>query len=535
MLKELRVTNIVLVENASIPFGLGFNVLSGESGSGKSAIMNALGLITGERCDGSMLRHGAAKGIVEAIFDIASYPEVLQVLSDAGIDHCIEDELFIRREISSNGKSRALINHQLAQNSLLKKITGHLLEIVGQHANQKLLSTDYQAEAVDIFGQLQPQVEAFHQSWKEETKIRQQLDALTGSEANRLKEIDTCLAEIAEIETANLKEGEEEDLFSEYTKLVNAEEIAQKVGEIGRLLNGEKSALSQLNRLLPNFDHLTRLLPQLKETAEAYNNAIMELHEIAHTIRTFDVDPDVQTGLADQLNERLTFISRMKKKYAPVISEIHHYLKETKEKLHRLENADIEIEQFQEKLKEISRQTNDLALALTKGRKQASSKLAKEMERHLKSLNMGKVDFSIDVVPQTRSRTGDDHIEFFIVPNIGEHRISICECASGGELSRIMFALQAVLAGKAHIPTIVFDEIDANIGGETAGVVGGKMRQIGTLHQVLCITHFPQVAIQADHHLRISKTEIEGRTLTIVDSLNEISRELELVRMRGGI
>jgi len=534
MLKELRLTNIVLVENASISFGLGFNVLSGESGSGKSAIMNALHLIAGERCDSGILRHGANKGVVEAIFDISGVPQLIDILSDAGIDHDPDAELFIRREIATTGKSRAFINNQLTQTPLLRRVTEHLFDIVGQHANQKLLSVEYHRQALDAFGCLHGHINAFETSWKQELETRKSLEALTQSEAKRIRDIEVYHTEIKEIEEARLQEGEEEEVFAEYSQLMNAEEIAQKLGEITRLLNSEKSAfLNQLSRQKANFEQLIRLAPTLQEAATSYDNALIELHEVAHTLNAFENRIEYHPQRADQLNERLSLIARLKRKYGSTIAEIHTYLANIKRQLDILENIDVAIEQLQIELKAQSEKTDTLAKALTTHRQRAAKQLKPAIESQLRTLNMPKVEFDIEVSPQKRGNLGDDKIEFFMVPNVGEHRISICECASGGELSRTMLALQAVLAGKELIPTLIFDEIDSNIGGETANIVGEKMGLIGKQHQVLCITHFPQVAQHAEHHLRISKQEIDGRTLTIVDSLNKITRQKELQRMQG--
>jgi len=535
MIKELRLNNIILIESAHIPFGMGFNVLSGESGSGKSAIINALNLIAGDRCDQGILRRGSEKAVVEAIFELNNSEILSTLLNDSGIDHEPNGELFIRRELSISGKSRAFINNQLAQLSLLRQVSALLFDIIGQHANQKLLSLDYHREAIDLFGNLQPHVNEFAKSWNEESRIRQTLEGLVQSESLRLRDLETCRIEIEELETANLKEGEEEELFEEYSRLSNADELMQKVGHLTQVLNGEKNGvLGQLNRCRQTFESLAELAPTLKETVSSYNTVLIELDEIGHTLNKFESRIEHNPERAETLNTRLSLITRLKRKYAPSIEEINAYLAESHKKLYHLENADIQIAELQKELEILAQKNHAWANTLTNHRKNAAIKFQKEIVEHLQALNMPKVEFFADITPHKRSRSGDDKVEFFLIPNVGEHRVSVRECASGGELSRTMLAIQAVLTGKENIPTIVFDEIDANIGGETASVVGEKMAEIGQEHQVLCITHFPQVAKHADHHLRISKHEIDGRTLTIVDSLNEITRQHELLRMHGG-
>lgn len=289
MLKELRLSNIILVESAAIPFSQCFNVLSGESGSGKSAIMNALNLIAGDRSDASSVRHGEDKGIVEAVFDIANLPQLMHVLDEAGIDHENGAELFIRREITSAGKSRAFINNQLAQLAVLRQVTSYLFEVVGQHANQKLLSLDYHRQTLDLFGDLEKELAAFSASWQEETKTRDALEQLVRSESQRMRDIEIARVEIEELEEANIKEGEEEEVFAEYTQLSNSDELAQKVGEILNVLSGEKiAALAHISRQKAAFEHLVKLVPSLADVAASYENARLELHECAHTLRNFE-------------------------------------------------------------------------------------------------------------------------------------------------------------------------------------------------------------------------------------------------------
>lgn len=535
MLKELRLTNIVLVDFAIIPFSAGFNVLSGESGSGKSAIINALNLIAGERCDTSILRHGCDKGAVEAIFDIdQSEKELLPLLEAAGIDHESGSELFIRRDLSANGKSRAFINNQLTQLTLLKQITNNLFEMVGQHANQKLLSLDYHRLAVDLFGDLKRDVKTFKESWEKELSLREQLQQLTSSESERMRTIEICRMEIDELDEAALQEGEEEELFAEYTQLSHADELVDKTHTMLQVLSGEKnSVLPLLGRHQTTLQQLASLAPALEEVLTTYQNALIEFEEVAHTIRNFsthiDNDPDRMT----KLDERLQLINKLKKKYGNSIEEIHAYRQQRETLLAQLENADNNIEMLQEQLKHLKDENNHLAAKLTERRQHAARNLEQTIISQLRSLNMPKVEFSIEITPQKRCSTGDDRIEFFIRPNVGEHKVALRDCASGGELSRTMLALQAVLAGKEQIPTIVFDEVDANIGGETAAIVGEKLKAIGNNHQILCITHFPQVAKQAQHHLRICKKEVEGRTITCIDWLDDKTRADELARMLG--
>lgn len=532
MLKQLNIQNIILVESAQIAFEKGLNVLSGETGSGKSALINSLSLIAGERADVGMIRRGAEKGVVEAVFDIDALPQVIQALHDAGIDHASDEELIIRREIATNGKSRAFINNQMAQVGLLRTLTGYILEMVGQHANQKLLSLDNHREMVDLFGNLDAR--PFAQSWREENDLRTQLHELTHSETERLREIERYRVELDELQAAHLQENEEEELFKEYTLLSNAEERITKVAEILQMLSGERNAvLALLNRQNTTLEQLAQIDPSLSDTLQSYSNARLELQEVAHTLRNYQTRIEHNPERLATINERLTLIDKLKRRYGTSFADIHTYQMQITAKLQAFEQGDSHIETLRQRLEKLVAQNNIDAQQLTKKRQVAARALEQAVIDELRHLNMAKAQFHCQLSPQPRNRHGDDRLEFFLTPNIGEHPIAIKECASGGELSRVMLALQTLLAGKEKIPTLIFDEIDANIGGATASVIGEKLKAIGQQHQVLCITHFPQVAKQADHHLQISKEELGGRTVTTVRRLDAPSRKQELARMSG--
>lgn len=534
MLKSLRIQNLILIESAEIPFESGLNVLSGETGSGKSAILNALSLIKGDRADSSMIRHGQDKGSVEAALDISPIHNLSKLLEEGGISHELGEELIVRREISAAGKSRVFINNQMVQLSFLKQVGHFLFEMVGQHANQKLLNLEQHREILDLFGNLQEDVAAFSASWTKENQLRQQLETLVQSEAQRLRELETLQREVEEITSAKLKEEEEQELFSEYTLLNHSESLLNKSEEIHRTLSGDKlSVLPLLSRHQHTFEELMRVDPSLKETAEIYNSVCIELQEVAYTLRNYSSRIEHNPARSEEISERLQEIDRLKRRYGSSISDIQAYKSQIEKRLKELHGADEQIETLKQQLEKIERESHALANGLSQKRKQAAIALEKAIVTELRSLNMPKVEFACAITPQKRSHSGDDLIEFFLAPNVGEKQVSVRECASGGELSRVMLALQTLLAGKAAIPLLIFDEIDANIGGETACVIGEKLKKIGAKHQVLCITHFPQVAKHAQHHLQISKQEQHGRTFTTVRVLNQTARQEELSRMEG--
>lgn len=533
MLKYLRIQNLILVEEATLCFQPGLNILTGETGSGKSAIMQALSLVMGERSDTSLIRKGCEKGFIEAIFETDS-DSILQRLEEGGIAHESGEELVVRRELSLSGKGRTFVNHHTVQLAFLRKLGEELVQLVAQHANQALFSLDYHREVLDLFGDLQPLLQAFRECYHHERQIKERLDGLIHQEARRMREIDRYEQELEEIERAAIKEGEEEELFAEYTLLSNAEELSQKVSEINQNLTaGRTPLLPHLSRQKQLLDALLRFDPSLKNSVDAFQNALLELQEISYTLERYQNNITFDPKRLQFINERLTLINQMKRKYGPTIADMLTYRKEIVEKLTTLNNADVEIEQLRQQLQEGEKKTHKCAQELSARRTGHAEELAQAMTTQIQSLNMPKATFSIEVLQQPRTSEGDDRIEFFVHPNVGEHHISLKEGASGGEMSRVLLALQTLLAGKGKRNTLIFDEVDANIGGETATIVGEKLHEISRQHQVICITHFPQVAVKADHHFQISKEEKEGRTLTVVQELTPSARRSELTRMSG--
>ena len=534
MLKNLRIQNLILIEQMDIAFEDGLNVLSGETGSGKSAILEALSLVLGGRADTSVIRKGCDKGVVEAIIDIDNVPMAKHILAESGIDQNNDHDMIIRREISTNGKNRTFINNQAAQLQILKQLGELLVEFVGQHANQLLLSTENHRKIVDSYGELQKQARTFSEAWSHENQINKRLEQLIAGESKRLRDIEIYRMELEEITKSNIKEGEEEELFSEYTRLNSGEEIFQHIEQVNLTLSGERnSVLSNLNRCKHHLEALIKMDSNLEDSGKSYQEALLLLQDISYTMQRYGTKVEINPQKAIEVNERLTLLNRLKKKYGSTLAEVNAYREKIEKDLDVLEHTDEEIELLKEQVKEARNHTQEQARCLTEARKKVADDFGKKIVEELRALNMPKVEFKIEVIQQKRSSSGDDKIEFYIAPNVGEHFIPVKDSASGGELSRLMLGLQKLLAGKDAISTLVFDEIDANIGGETAAVMGDKLAEISQYHQVLCITHFPQVAMRAKHHLQISKQETNGRTFTIVKVLGAKERKQELSRMVG--
>lgn len=534
MLKVLRIFNIILIDEAEISFEDGLNVITGETGSGKSAIMQALSLIGGARADATVIRKGCSKGTVEAIFEIDQLKELKDILTDAGIDLDDSCDLIVRREVLENGKSRGYINNQLVQVAFLKRMGEFLLDIVGQHASRHLLSLDNHRDLIDTYGNLKEQVLSFGTSWSQENILRKEHTELVNGEAKRLREISKCTMELEELSEAKLKEGEEEEIFLEYARLTNSEELAEKSNSIIQALTGEKfSVIKILNAQRDNFEKLASLDSSLSEPLKSFHTTIVELQEIAYSLSSFNNKIEFNPERSAFLNARLTTINNLKRKYGASIADIQSYQQEIKERLGKLENVDANIAEMEMRIKNLEEKNNQAAFEITSQRKKTIDAFEKAIVTELRDLNMPSVEFEAEMTKQKRSNKGDDVVEFFLLPNVGEHRVPLKDSASGGEISRVALAFHSVLAGKEKRALLVFDEIDANIGGATGSVVGKKLKEIAAKQQVICITHFPQVAKQAKVHWQISKIEKNGRTSTQIELLDAKTRKKELARMVG--
>lgn len=535
MLLELHIQNFVIFESLSVPFSHGLNVLTGETGSGKSAIMGALRLIGGEKADTDCIRHGCSKASIEALFSPPK-AELAHLLEESGIEYVEEEPLLIRREIGSSGKGKIYLNHQPILLSLLKTIAPYLFEMVTQHANQLLFSTDAHRHIVDTFGEITSLAKAYAQCWDVEKQLIEDQEKLRLQNSERERLISRYESEVEELKSAKLVEGEEEELFSEYTKLTNADELASLLDQIDEELTGDNQPIiPALTRHQSMLEKLAHLDPSCSEFTAAYKNIVSELKEASYSLRKYRSGVDHNPAQAAALNDRLVTITKMKRKYGPTVAEAAAYLKKAEEQLALLQGADERLETLEKEIVAACKKTNSAAHALTQARLKAAASLGTALTQEIRSLNMPKAELRVSVSATKRSRKGDDHVEIFMRPNIGEKEISVKECASGGEISRLLLSLKTLLAGLQATPCLIFDEIDANIGGETATIVGEKLHRIAQNQQLLCITHFPQVADYADHHLQVSKNEWMDRTVGSVAVLDAAGRLRERERMLGKI
>jgi DNA repair protein RecN (Recombination protein N) len=534
VIKQLILNNLVLVDSCEVHFGPAFNAVTGETGAGKTALIEAIGLALGQRADSSLIRKGSAKAYVEISFDIQQLAHVKQILEDSGLTADDEDELIIRREISKEGKNRTFINCRGAPLPLLQKIGAALIDLISQHAHQTLQTTDSQRALVDLFGSLHSELGSYQRAYAHERECRKAVDALQQLASHRERDEDTWRFQLGEIEAIDLKKGEEEEAFAKYQKLAHAQELTDKIdGMIHNLTEGQAAILPQVSKCIKTCDTLISYDKSLSNVSALLHEAHVALSETLRTLQSCSQNNESDPNTFAYLENRLSAIARLKRKYGQTCEEVEAYSQKITGELQRLENLTEEISCAERSLASAQLDANQKATLLTSKRIIAAEILQKTLTAELQHLNMSGAALTIKISPQPRSINGDDAVQFWLRANVGEHPGRIQEHSSGGELSRLLFAIKIALAEKNNTPTLIFDEIDANVGGKTASIIGEKLKSLGKHRQVLCITHFPQVASKADEHFSVQKIEADNRTLTQIKPLCKKGREVELLRMMG--
>lgn len=534
-LRTLHLRNLILVEKASITFEAGLTVISGETGSGKSAILEAIQLLLGARSDPQLIRQGAENASVEAEIELSANHPVLKTLSDKGFQIDDEPFLILKRELATNGKNRAFINHRPVPVSLLKELGGDLIEIVAQHASQELYVSENHLLLLDLYGDVSSAANAFSEGFESYKKRLDELDSLKAKLPLKERECSICLHEIEEIEGAKLQEGEEEALYAEAHQLSSADDRMQLASTIDQALGGDRSVLSLLKTIKSPLAELVHIDPELAPEKELYETICVEAEELLHTLRSYQNKIDADPHRLDYLNERISLITKLKRKYGNAHAEILDYLQTRKEALQSWDLLEESIAELENSLQTEYQKLHDQAEKLQQKRAKAAEKLEKAIGKEFKELNMPQAKLQVMFTPQTMNKNGSYKTEFLLSANMGEPFLGLKESASGGELSRVLLAIKLLLANKQQLSTLIFDEIDANIGGTTAALIGEKLHALGKSIQVLCITHFPQVAKCADHHLFIAKEQQKGRTFTTIATLSLDERSFELKRMSGDL
>ena len=548
MLKELSIRNFAIIDDLQINFSDGLTILSGETGAGKSIILNAVNLLLGSRASAELVRTGADSAELEALFQISATSSVARVMSANGYDPA--EGLLIRRLISRSDGNRVYINGRLATIGLLTTITENLASISGQHAHQGLLREDQHLLILDQFGGLMARRRQTHEIYHQILPLLDDLSRLESIRQRQDEHRELLAFQKNEISSAGLTPGEDEQLEQERLRLKNAEALYQTVySSIEELYGTTGSVIERLLEVKKNLATAGQIDSQLKTIAESLASASYHIEDLTGELRAHLNLIQIDDQRLETVEERLDTLNKLKRKYGGSLEAVFSRLETIEDELSKVEHIGRQIREVREKLAKLHDRLVRRVMGLSQKRAKAAKKLALEVVAELDSLNMAQTEFQAVFQPlaadkktnsylradeHTITASGIDRVMFMIAPNPGEELKALAGIASGGELSRVVLALKAILAATDAVETIVFDEVDAGIGGGTAEVVGRKLSELARHHQVICITHLPQIAKFGEHHLSISKHVTDGRTLTAIQPLNEEDRYKEIARMLGG-
>lgn len=535
MLELLHIENIAIIERADIAFGSGFNALTGETGAGKSIVIDALGAVLGQRTSRELIRTGAEKAFVSATF--GGVPAELPGLEENGLAPEEDGTLLLQRELYGDGKNVCRVSGRPVTVAQLRRIGASLLNIHGQHDGQQLLDEEQHLFYLDRFGRVDAELTAYRERFDAWRATKREMDALKMDEAEKARRVDMLHHQIDELERADLQEGEEETLLARRNILRNGEKFLSAISAADACLNGGDESLGAVSAIKEAEDALRGLRSlgdEFVELSDRLESLRCEAYDLAETIRDKKDEYDFSPQELDAVESRCDQLYRLKKKYGSSVEEMLAYLERSREELDRIEYADDRLAQLAEKCKSQERAAREAAHALTDKRRAAAKELEARISRELSELDMPELRFSIDFQEKELSEDGTDTVEFLMSANVGEDLRPIRKIASGGELSRIMLALKNVLAEQDSVMTMVFDEVDTGVSGRAAQRVAEKLARLSRTRQVLCVTHLPQLTAMADVHFGVEKGEENGRTLTRVRELDRAARRAEIARMSGG-
>ncbi len=539
MLQSLTIKNIALIDNLTIDLCEGFNVLTGETGAGKSLIIDSLALLLGEKADKSLISYGEQFASVEAVFQ-TDLEEVLNKLEDFGLEK--ENTIIIYRKLSVDGKNECRVNGKSFTLSMLKTITAPLMDLHGQFQHQELLREENQLRALDDFGgsELMLAKKAYMDVYFELKSTLKQLSGFNFDSRDREKMIDLYTYQINEIEEANFVEGEEESLKEFRIKVLNQEKIALSLDRVSSYFEGGGEVFGLLE-LVKKCDHelldIIKYLPEQEELSKRLSSVRYEIEDIADVVESAKAGLEFDEGAAEANEKRLDLLTLLKKKYGANISEINSYLAKIKGEYEKLINSAEIVEKLEQQKEQLSENLIEKAAVLTQIRKNTASKLADSVKKELSELSMKNSEFYIqfnNLSIDSCDINGFDQIEFMFSANLGQPAKPLNKVASGGEMSRFMLAVKNITADIDHVDTMIFDEIDTGISGDTANVLAQKLASIGKNHQVICVTHLAQVASHGQNHYKITKFVDNGKTKTFVVKLGYDERIEEIARIIGG-
>lgn len=534
MITELHVENLAIIQQARVIFRDGFTALTGETGAGKSLLIDALELCLGERADTELVRTGATKASVQLVIDLSNSPEILSTLADIGIDS-EEGLIYIQREVQAEGRSQARVNGKSVPVATLRQLGELIVDLHGQHQHQALLDQETHVVYLDSWigkdaSELKLAVAERYSTWQE---AKRKYEALQRGIQEREQRLDLLRFQVQEIETFSPIEGEESELNSLLVRLKNSERISDATQRaITVLSEGETNARDLLARGLKDAEEVERLdaTLDLSELREALVDLEESIHKIQSYFDSLESDPDaLETAV-----ERLDGLKRLKRKYGETETEILEFLSRAQQELSDLTDVEASEESLHSTLIAAESALSETYDRLTELRKGRSRDFADDVRKHLADLSMEKTLFEVRISPGEATSGGRDFVEFLFSANSGEELKPLAKIASGGEISRVMLAMKSALAGRAGVPTLIFDEVDTGLGGAAAAAVGKKIRALSEHYQVLAISHLPQVASQANEQLRIQKNEVDGRVQTVIVPLSESERVQEIARMLAG-
>lgn len=532
MLQELHIKNFAIIDEVTIAFGQGLNVLTGETGAGKSIVIDAVKVLLGDKVSQEIIRDGHGEALVEGIFDISLRTSVQNTLEKVGI--VSDDELLLKRVIPKTGKNRVYINGNIATLSMLAKIGENLIDIYGQHDHQSLIKPWSHLDILDTYGALWPLREKIKEGYKKLTSLQKEIKRLKSQAETRDKDIELLSYQLEEIGGGHLKIGEEEELQKEKEKLKYSEGIIEATQEGFKVLySSEGSVLERMADITEGLKKVSTVDEKLNRFSESLQSIAFQLEDIALELRDYSKDVDVAPEHLEEIEERLTFLAKLKRKYDDDVEGILKIGEEVKRRLEEISKSDEREKEVEKELDLTEGSVRNLAEKASTRRKEFSQGLKEGVEKELSGLGMNKASFEVRIEDKQMSDKGVDSVEFFLSANPGEQVKPLSKIASGGELSRIMLALK--LVGKTvGVPTLIFDEVDSGVGGKVADEVGMRLRRLSLEHQVFCITHLPQIASYGITHYHVLKEEKAGRTVVKVERLDEVERIHEVSRMLGG-
>ena len=535
MLSQLFIKNIAVIESASIDFENGFNVFTGETGAGKSILIDAINAVLGGRTSRDLVRTGASKAFVSAVFSDIS-PKVKNILEELGYDSD-EDDLLISREISSEGKNICKINARPATVSALKQLSCALIDVHGQHDSAILQNPELHIGYIDAYGNTSAELLSYAESYKAMKDTERAIKKISMDDSDKEARIDLLKYQIGEIESAAIEEGEEEELLALSKRIKSSENIMELVSGTVAALDGDdgsEGALEELETVIKNAQQLAEYFPDFTGISEKFKSSYYELEEFANDVKNCADELDFDPNLQNRTEKHLDEIFRLKRKYGGSVEAMFAYYNKAKNELDGIEFSEERLEKLNKEYAVLKKAAEEKAYVLTQKRLDAAKSFEHAVMNELSYLNMPNVRFSVNFEHTDYFESGCDNIEFYIATNAGEPLKPLAKIASGGELSRIMLSIKNVLADKDEVGTLIFDEVDTGISGAAAQKVGKKLKQVSKGRQIICVTHLAQVAAFADNHLLISKATDNERTFTSVTSLDKEGRICELARIMGG-